>query len=186
MNIGGPLDADFDADAARIHMQTEASAHGVAIDADAVLTTLASCVGWYRVECEVQSPKEQRGNADRIVTLLTELRELMSLDYMSPDFRALLQENMRTLGVAAPDWAKLQVCATSARDNLRQPKRGERTSTAPKHHAIRRLYESVRASTTPQMGMELADELAATLFSGAAGVPTPTDRDELRKITRGN
>lgn len=186
MNMGGVLETDINAEHARLHMQIEAGKQGVTIDADAVLIVLARWVGWYRIEKESQSPKEQRSDAEEIVTLLERLRKRMSPDKINPEFRALLQENMRTLNVDAPDWARLERCAANAAAKLPTPKRGERTDTAPKYRAIRAVYEALRAHTNPQMDMEAADALAANLVRDAASVTVPTNRDELRKITRGN
>lgn len=189
MKSGGVLNVTIDEKAVRRYLQDEVNSKGVTADSDFIVATLARWVGWYRLESDVATaytPKEQRSEAEDIVELLSQLRERMQPHSMSPAFRAELQENMRHLGVDVPDWARLEVCARKAGESLPAPTRGERRDTGPKYNAIRRTYEAIRMATTPQMDMEAAAALASELVGIAAGIKTPTDRDELRKITRGS
>lgn len=189
MKYGGALNTEIDETAVKQRVLDEANSQGVTADIDFIVSTLARWIGWYRLESDVETsytPKEQRTEAEEIVELLSQLRERMQPHNMSPSFRAELQENMRHLGVSAPDWARLEACARKAGEALPAPRRGERRDTEPKYNAIRRTYEAIRTGTTPPMSMEAAAALAAELVGIAAGIKTPTDRDELRKITRGS
>lgn len=187
--IGGVLNTEIDQAPLRHRMMDEAKAQGVSIDEDMVLSILARMIGWYRIESDRQiarTPREQRTEAEELVALLTELRSRLQPHNMSPDFRALLQDNMRELGVSAPDLSRLEVCARNAGERLPKPRKGERLDTGPKYNAIRQTYEAIRMYTVPSMNVEPAAALAADLVGIAAGVRVPTDRDELRAITRGN
>lgn len=189
MKYGGVLNTTIDESTAKQRVLDEANSQGVRVDGDFVVATLARWIGWYRLESDVETsytPKEQRTEAEEIIRLLTQLRERMQPHNMSPNFRAELQRNMQTLGVSAPDWARLEVCARKAGEALPAPRRAERRDTEPKYNAIRRTYEAILSATTPQMNVETAAALASELVGLAAGIKTPSDRDELRRITRGS
>ena len=185
MSAEGVLNTDINTEPLRQHILTVAKAEGVTIDADMVLLTLERWVGWYRMESEARTPKEQLSDADEIVTQLAKLRELMQPHNMNPDFRAHLQENMRALGVVAPDWSRLEACARDTQEKLRKPRQGERIGTEPKYRAIHETYNAIREYSKPAMGVESSAALAAELVRDAADVRVPTGRDELREITRG-
>lgn len=169
----------------RSFMQSEAKAAGATIDADAVLPILARWIGWYRLENAASKPSDQLADADEIVTLLTRLRDLMQPHNMSIEFRAHLQDGMRKLGVAAPDFVRLSVLAADARDKMPRPKQGKQVGTEAKYRAIRETYDAIRANTVPPMGVQVAALLAAELVRDAVGTKVPTGRDELREITQG-
>jgi hypothetical protein len=169
----------------RIHMQTEAKAAGSTIDADGVLPILARWVGWYRLENAASRPADQLADAHEIVTLLTRLRDLMQPHNMSLEFRAHLQEGMRTFGVAAPDFVRLSVLAADARDKMPRPKQGKQVGTEAKYRAIRETYDAIRANTVPPMTVQACALLAAELVRDSVGTKVPTGRDELREITQG-
>lgn len=189
MKNGGVLNTKIDERAVKQRLLDEANVQGVTADGDFIVAVLARWIGWYRLESDAATaytPKEQRSEAEEIVELLSQLRERMQPHNMSPAFRVELQENMRRLGVNAPDWARLEACARKAGESLPAPRRGERLDTSSKYNAIRQTYEAIRTATTPPMDVEAAASLASELVWIAADIKTPQDRDELRKITRGS
>lgn len=162
------------------------SYNGVKIDPAAVRAELTRWVGWYRKEtAETKPPKEQRSEAEAIAEMLLALHERMENPLgMTPNLRAHVGENMRHLGLAMPEFARLAACVRNAGEQLSPVRTGPNNET--RNNAIRAVFHALQKHSTPTMGIGDARSLAAQLVQDSIGIACPTDSTELRKIVRGN
>lgn len=171
---------NFD-DTLPVGLTVPASYSGHALDATRLRQDLARCLGWYRKEsAERLSPRQQRDEAGELSAHLRAAYAFLGRpDGLDPTLRALLQEKMRHLGVAAPDFARLIACVEAAARELPEVRRGASVDSA-RLTAARSLFASVRRQA-PRMTLGDARALSADLLC-AVGIPIPSDDKELRKL----
>lgn len=174
-------------DALPNHLRIATDYKGKKIDAEAVRAELSRWVGWYHKEsAEDKTPKEQHGEASRIVDLLSELQERMATPTgMHPNLRAHVKENMRQLRMPMPEFARLAACVKSASQQLSQVRTGPRSNEA-RDNAIRAVFHALQKYSTPSLGKIEARDMAAQLVRDSIGIHCPDDPKELRKIVGGN